>query len=137
VLISEATTINAPIENIWNTLRSLESAEKYLPIVTKSCVVGNGVGATRTCDIQMGDQSFQIQETLRNVDESKKSITISIDNAPPPMNGLVLDFALNNDNNLSQIQISAETKNDSDNTQMIQGILKMICDGLKQYHEER
>jgi len=136
MLISQTETINAPSDNIWNTLCSLEGAEQYIPIVTKSCVVGNGVGATRTCDIQMGEQSFQIQETLRNIDNSNKTITISIDNAPPPMNGLVIDFALKDTDEISQIQVSTETENNPENAEMIQGILKMICDGLKQHHEK-
>jgi len=32
-------------------------------MVTKAEVKGNGLGTTRTCDVQMGDQSFQLVET--------------------------------------------------------------------------
>jgi hypothetical protein len=40
----------------------------------------------------MGEQKFQIQETLVRLDASQKSLTISIDNGPSGMKDLKIDF---------------------------------------------
>ena len=77
--ISEKATISASADKVWNHLQTLQGVEEYLPIVTKSEVKGSGLGTTRTCDIAMGEQKFQIQETLVKLDDSQKSLTISID----------------------------------------------------------
>ena len=78
ILISEKIPINASSDKIWNHLRTLQGAEQYIPIVTRSEVKGNGLGTTRTCDVQMGEQSFQIAETLVKLDDSQKSLGIMI-----------------------------------------------------------
>jgi len=80
MLISEKATIGASSDKVWSHLQTLQGVEKYLPVVTKSEVNGSGLGTTRTCDIEMGEQKFQIQETLVKLDNSQKSLTISIDN---------------------------------------------------------
>ncbi len=135
--ISEKTTINASSDDVWNHLRSLQEAEQYMPIVTKSEVKGIGLGTTRTCDVQMDDQSFQIMETLVRLDDSQKSLTISIDNAPPPMKGLLIDFSILGDNDSSELKVSTQSEQTPENAKMIEGILNMICSGLKQFHENR
>ena len=135
MLISESAKINASQEDIWNHLKTLQGAEQYIPIVTKSEVKGTGLGTTRTCDIQMGEEKFQIQETLVKLDDSQKSLTISIDSAPPPMKDLKIDFSVNDDNGSSEIIVSNESEQTPENEQMIKGILGMICTGLKKYHE--
>ena len=94
MILSEKTTINASSEHVWNHLRTLQDAEKYLPVVTKSEVKGSGLGTTRTCDIEMGEKSFQLMETMVKFDDSQKSLSISIDNAPPPMKDLMIDFSV-------------------------------------------
>ena len=135
MLISESAKINASQEDIWNHLKTLQGAEQYIPIVTKSEVNGTGLGTTRTCDIQMGEQQFQIHETLVKLDDSQKSLTISIDDAPPPMKDLKIDFAVSSDGDSSEIIVSSESEQTPENEQMIKGILNMICTGLKKYHE--
>ena len=135
MLISESAKINASQEDIWNHLKTLQGAEQYIPIVTKSEVKGTGLGTTRTCDIQMGEEKFQIQETLVKLDDSQKSLTISIDSAPPPMKDLKINFSVNDDNGSSEIIVSNESEQTPENEQMIKGILSMICTGLKKYHE--
>ena len=136
MLISEKITINASSDVVWNHLQTLQDAEQYLPVVTKSEVNCTGLGTTRTCDIEMGEQKFQIQETLVRLDDSQKSLTISIDNAPPPMKDLKINFSVNTDGESSEIVINNESEHTPESEQMIKGILNMICTGLKTYHEQ-
>ncbi len=136
MLISEKITINASSDVVWNHLQTLQDAEQYLPIVTKSEVNGAGLGTTRTCDIEMGDQKFQIHETLVRLDDSQKSLTISIDNAPPPMKDLQINFSVNGNGESSEIVVNNEFEHTPESEQMIKGILNMICTGLKKYHEQ-
>ncbi len=136
MLFSEKVTINTSSDVVWNHLQTLRGAEQYIPIVTKSEVTGTGLGTTRTCDIEMGEQKFQIQETLVKLDDSQKSLTISIDNAPPSMKDLLINFLVNDNDNYSEIIVSNESEQTSENEQMIRGLLSMICTGLKKYHEQ-
>ena len=62
--VSHSSEINDSSEKLWDTLRSFGGVERYLPIVSKTIVEGTGQGAKRICDVQMGSQIFQIQETL-------------------------------------------------------------------------
>lgn len=136
MLISENTKINASSDTVWSHLRTLEGAEQYVPMVTKAEVKGSGLGTIRTCDVQMGDQSFHLMETLVKLDDSQKSLTISIDDAPPPMKDLKIHFVVLGNNDSSELRISTETEQTQENVKMIGGILNMICNGLKQYHEK-
>ncbi|MFQ5781872.1 MAG: SRPBCC family protein [Nitrosopumilus sp.] len=119
MLILEKTTINVSPDTVWSHLQTLQGAEQYIPIVTKSKVNGNGLGTTRTCDIQMGEQKFQIQETLVRLDNAQRSLTISIDNAPPPMKDLKIDFSVNDTNGSSEITVSSESEQTPENEQLI------------------
>ena len=136
VLISEKITINASPDVVWNHLRTLRGAEQYLTIVTKSEVNGTGLGTTRTCDIEMGEQKFQIKETLVRLDDSQKSLTILIDDAPLTMKDLQINFSVSGNGDSSDIVINNEFEHTPESEQMIKGILNMICTGLKKYHEQ-
>jgi carbon monoxide dehydrogenase subunit G len=136
MLISEKVTIDAPQDIVWGHLRTLQGAEQYLPVVIKSEVKGEGLGTTRTCDIQMGEQSFQISETLVKLDDVEKLLSISIDSAPPPMKDLKIDFSVTGNNNSSEVQVSTEAELPKEEVKMIEGIVSMICGGLKQFHEK-
>jgi len=136
MLISEKATISASADKVWNHLQTLQGAEEYLPIITKSVVNGTGLGTTRTCDIEMGEQKFQIKETLVKLDDSQKELAISIDDGPPPMKGLKIDFSVNGNGESSEIIVSNEFEHTPESEQMIKEVLNMICTGLKKYHEQ-
>ncbi|MGH1566908.1 MAG: hypothetical protein ACRBB5_05740 [Nitrosopumilus sp.] len=69
------------------------------------------------------------------LDDSQKSLTISIDDATPPIKNLLMTFSILENNNLSELQVSTELEQTLENAKMIEGILDMICNGLKQFHE--
>lgn len=133
--VIETTQINAESSKIWNTLRSFQNPEKYIPAVQSSTVSGTGQGATRQCQVQMGDQAFSVNETLKTVDESKKSLVISLDQAPPPMQGLQFQYKVNPTEQSSSVEISTEIPDNPEMEQMIKGLFSMIGQGIKQYHE--
>lgn len=135
MLITEVIEINASEEQIWNNLRTLEGAENYIPMVTKSSVEGDGIGAKRICDIQMGDQSFQITEKLEKIDEQQKSLTISIQSAPPPFQGNQITFSITGEEvDKTRVAISSDVNEKS--SKMIMETLSMIVLGLKKFHEK-
>jgi len=133
-MISEKININTNPESLWERLRTLKDAEKYIPIVTESEVKGNGVGTIRTCNIKMGEDTFHIKESLEKLDDESRSMTISIDDAPPPMKNLKLEFSVKEKNGASNLSIS--TDSDIEKPEMIQDMLKMICSGIKEYNEK-
>jgi carbon monoxide dehydrogenase subunit G len=136
MLISEKAVIDASADMVWNHLQTLQDAEKYIPVVTKSEVNGSGLGTTKTCDIEMGKQKLQIQETLVKLDDFQKTLTVSIDNGPPGMKDLKIDFSVNSNGESSEIIVSNEFEHSPDSEQMIKGVLGMICTGLKNFHEQ-
>ena len=133
--VSETTEINDSCEKIWNTLRSFDGVERYIPIVTKSVVEGNGQGAKRTCDITMGKQIFQVQETLEVLDDSNHSLTISFDEGPIQMKGMKFTFVVKNlGEGKSDLTISTNVEN-PDAASMAKNIFAITGQGLKKFHE--
>ncbi len=133
--VSETTEINDSCEKIWNTLRSFDEVERYMPIVTKSVVEGNGQGAKRTCDITMGKQIFQVQETLEVLDDSNHSLTISFDEGPIQMKGMKFTFVVKNlGEEKSDFTISTNVEN-PDAASMAKSFFAITGQGLKRFHE--
>ena len=92
--------------------------------------------ATRTCQIQMrDDQSFAVSETLQTVNESQKSLIISLDQGPTPMQGLQFQYVLSTTEQTSALEISTEIPENPEMEQMIRGLFSMIGQGIKQFHE--
>lgn len=133
--VIETIQINAPDFKIWNTLKSFQNPENYIPAVQSSIVNGNGEGATRTCQVQMGDQTFAVNETLSSVDDSSKSLIITLDQAPPPMQGLQFKYKINPSDQNSGLEISTEIPDNPEMEQMIRGLFTMIGHGVKEFHE--
>jgi carbon monoxide dehydrogenase subunit G len=133
--VTETVQINAADSKIWETLKSFQNPEKYIPAVQSSTVNGSGQGATRTCQVQMGDKSFAVNETLQTVDESTKSLTISLDQAPSGMQGLQFQYVVNPAEQNSTLEISTEIPDNPEMEQMIRGLFSMMGQGIKQFHE--
>lgn len=133
--VTETVQINAADSKIWETLKSFQNPERYIPAVQSSTGSGSGQGATRTCQVQMDDQSFAINETLQAVDESKKSLVISMDKAPPPMQGLQFQFVVTPAEQNSALEISTEIPENPEMEQMLRGLFSMVGQGIKKFHE--
>ena len=134
--ISETIQIDTSEDKVWNTISSLEMVQKYNPLVTKVTVVGSGTGAKRNCDVKMGENIFQVDETLSMLDNENKSLVIALDEAPPPMKGLNFTFKVKNrGENTSAVEISTEMPENSEAEKMIRDLFKMMEQGLKKFHE--
>ncbi|MDH3617769.1 MAG: SRPBCC family protein [Nitrosopumilus sp.] len=135
MIISHSLEINDSREKLWNTLKSFDGVERYFQIVSKSKVEGTGQGAKRTCDVNMGSQTFQIQETLEELDDTNHSITVFLDNGPIQMKGMRFTFVVRDmGNERSEITISTNVEN-PDAAGMAKCIFAMMCQGLKDFHE--
>lgn len=89
-------TINAPINNVWKLLADFGSLSKWSSLIVKSSVEGTGVGATRTCSINMpGLGEFDIQEILETIDEDAKILSYRpIDNSVLPTKNSIATWKL-------------------------------------------
>ena len=129
-------TIDASAKDVWNTIRSFEGVERYLPIITSSTVKGSGAGAQRTCSVQFGDQQGKILEIIDNLDDENKILQFSIVEAPFPFQGVQLNMQVKTlDKTKSEFQVWSELNDEQ--VQPIQEVFQMIADGLKKLHEKR
>ena len=130
-------TIEAPAEKVWETIRSFENPERFVPIVKSSTIQRSGDTAQRTCAVQLGNQEGTLVEQLDLVDDEHKVLQFTITEAPPPFKGMQIRYqitALSNDS--SEVEITIDLENGSPEVvQTIEGIFKMAADGLKQLHE--
>ncbi len=132
------TTINAPAENIWKTIRSYDNVESFNPLVTSSTITGTDEGSERVCQIQFGDQQAELVENLDSVDEENKTIKVSVTTAPPPFGGQQITFQVKSlDENKAELVISTEVVDD--NKQAAKGledVFQIMSEGLKKLHEK-
>jgi len=135
MLISNSTQINVSSEKIWNTLKSFRGVENYLPIVTKSVVEGSGQGSKRTCDVSIGNHSFQIIETLEIIDESNHTLTVFLNEGPVQIKGMKFTFVVKSQGeNTSEVTINTNVEN-PDAASMAKSIFSMMGQGLKKLYE--
>jgi len=140
MIIAEKYTINAPADKVWETIKSYDYVEKYLPLVQKTEVQGSGVGATRICTIAQPDgSSGKVFEKIESLDESQKTISISLEDGVFPAINAVSTTKVNAlDGNKTELDISwtAEPKgiSEEDLRNNILPIFKMLAEGLEKLH---
>jgi uncharacterized protein YndB with AHSA1/START domain len=61
-----STTIDAPADAVWDTLRAFSDLETYFPVFTRSTTDGKGVGATRVLYLADGGEFHERLETLND-----------------------------------------------------------------------
>jgi len=136
--VNITTTIGAPAENIWKTIRSYDNVERWSPLVTSSTITGTDEGCERVCQVQFGDQQAELVENLDLVDEENKTIKISITKAPPPFGGQQITFQVKSlGENKTELLISTEVVDG--NEQAAKGLedaFQMMAEGLKKLHEK-
>ncbi len=131
------TTIDAPAENIWKTIRSYDNVERYIPMVTSSTITGTDEGSERVCKVQFGDQQAELVEKLDSVDEKNKTIKVSITNGPPPFGGQQNTFQVKSlSENQAELVISTEVDGTEQAAKGMQDVFQMISEGLKKLHEK-
>jgi uncharacterized protein YndB with AHSA1/START domain len=83
--ITVSKSISAPASKVWSTVQAFTGIDAWLPIIKKSHVDGEGVGAKRQCSFEDGSS---ITENLLVRDEGTMTIVYDIeDGGPMPFTG--------------------------------------------------
>jgi len=140
LIIAEKYTINAQADKVWDTLKSFDYVEKYLPLVQKTEVEGSGVGATRICTFSLPDGSTgKLSEKIESLDESQKTIRISLkDGVLPATNAMVTTKINALDGNKTELDISSTADPKGVSEEELRNnflpIFKMLAEGLEKLH---
>lgn len=133
--ISQSTPIRDSVEKIWNTLSAFDGVEKYFSIVTRSEVDGKGPGAKRTCNVSMGNQEFEMCESLQSLDHENYFMTVKLLDGPIQLRGMTFTYNVKKiDDVNSDLVIFTDVEN-PDAGSMAKSIFALIGQGLKKFHE--
>lgn len=75
-------TIDAPAEDVWNTVRDFGAIDQYVEAIENVEAQGTGVGMTRTLTLQDG---AQIKERLEALDDEAHTLRYTIVEGPLPV----------------------------------------------------
>lgn len=78
--------IEAPPEEVWQTLRAFDRPDRFLAAVSEVDVEGDGVGSVRTLTLEDGRQ---LVERLEEVDDAERTLRYSLVESPLPMRNYV------------------------------------------------
>jgi len=135
VLVTHNTKINVSIEKIWDTLKSFDKVESYMPIVSSTLVKGSGQGAKRICDISLGTQIYKIREKLVSLDDLNHLLAISVEDGPIQMRGIIFTIVLEKiEEQKTDVTITTNVEN-SLAVAFSQNIFAMMGTGLKKLYE--
>ncbi|MCZ6725563.1 MAG: SRPBCC family protein [Thaumarchaeota archaeon] len=137
--ISQQVRINVPKNKVWEILADFGSVSKWGPIVNQSALISSskqGVGTERSCDIQ---QVGSVTEKAIEWDEGN-GYTFELKGVES-IKSMITKFSLSAEGD--QTIITADTEFESAGGEaeqkglehMVQGSLKLIVQGLKQYAE--
>ena len=133
--VSYSTPINDSEEKVWNTLSSFDGVEKYFSIVSQSKVQGNGPGAKRICSVNLGNQDFEICESLESLDDTNRSMTVKLNDGPIQIKGMTFTYIVKKlEDGKSNLLLFTEVEN-PDAASMAKSIFSLIGQGLKKFHE--
>lgn len=134
--VLKRTTISAPADEVWRTIRDFGGIDRYLVAVAGVELEGSGVGARRTLTLQSGGQVY---ERLEHRDGGARTLRYAVIRSPLP----VKDYT-------STMKVRALGENRSEVTwkaafapkgvpmaeaqQVIGGIFEMGFEGLKELH---
>jgi len=123
------------IEKLWNTLRSFDKVESYMPIVSSTLVNGSGQGAKRICNLNLGTQIYKIREKLELLDDLNHRLIISVEDGPIQMRGMTFTITLNEvEDQKTNVTIFTNVENPLA-AAFSQNIFAMMGTGLKKLHE--
>jgi len=130
-------TIDAPVENIWKTIRSYDNIESFNPMVTSSTITGTDEGSERVCQVQFGDQHAELVENLDLVDEENKIFKFTITKGPPPFGGQQITFQVKSlGENKAELLISTVVDGNEQAAKGLEDVFQMMAEGLKKLHEK-
>ena len=149
VTVSCSGIIDAPANDIWNTLRAFVGNEKFNPLVTSSMLEGSTsaiVGCKRICYVSLdsGKNVLRTEEVLDSLDERNRTMTYTVVSAPgTPFEDLINQIGVVSlSNNKSEVTLTGTmTEKDDLNMDTKKKILDDtyygIIKGLKNLHERK
>ena len=87
----QSTTVNAPVDQVWNTILNFRDMSWTFGVITKCVPVGN-LGGDQVGAKRILNDAFH--ETLHDLNADDHSIRYSIDDGPSPVNEVVGYFGL-------------------------------------------
>jgi hypothetical protein len=130
------TTIGAPADEVWQSIRDFNGAGKYIAAITGSTMEGEGVGALRTITLEGG---VEVVERLESLDDEARTLTYSIVRAPLPIENYVATMTLRDlGGGQCELEWSStfEPKGapEAEGVQLVEGVYSMGFEGLKKLH---
>jgi len=140
MIVSVKHTINAPADKVWATFKSFDYVEKYSSLVQKTEVQGSGVGATRVCTIAQPDgNTGKLSEKIESLDESQKTMSVSIVDGVLPATNAVITVKFNAlDGNKTELDFSGTAEPKGASEEDLQNnflpVFKVTAEGLEKLH---
>lgn len=78
------TTLQAPAEEVWKTVRDFGRVGEYVAAVLRIQTQGRGVGALRTLTLR---NEVRVRERLESLNDQKKTLSYSVLETPLAMKG--------------------------------------------------
>lgn len=129
--INVTKSINVPASKAWAKIASFRGIENFSPI-ERSEVVGEGVGAKRTCYLPDG---AAINEKLVKVEEAEKTIQYTITNGPFPIEGYLSTVEISEYGSGCRISWTAQYEVEDENKDAMEGLFtgfyNVIIDSLE------
>jgi len=133
--ISQSTQIKDSVDKIWNTLSNFDGVDKYFSVVTSSEVYGTGPGAKRKYNVSMGNQEFEMCESLQSLDNVDYFMTVKLLDGPIQLRGMTFTYNVRKiDDNKSDLVISTDVEN-PDAGPMAKSFFALIEQGVQKFHE--
>ena len=136
VTVSTTEVMDAPANDVWNTLRTFVGNEKFNPLVTSSVLGGSttvSVGCKRICYVSLdsGKNVLRTEEILNSLDDTNRTMTYTVINAPEtPFEGLVNKIEVtSSSDNMCEDDLDMETKK-----KILDETYHKILNGLKNVH---
>ena len=95
IIVSTTEIIDAPVNDVWNTLRAFVGNERFNPLVTSSTLEGSttvSVGCIRICYVSLdsGRNVLRTEEILNSLDDENRTMIYTVNSAPgTPFEGLI------------------------------------------------
>lgn len=134
--VSVTGTINAPADNVWESVRDFGGCDTYSPLVARCTVAGAGVGAIRTVYGPNGDQ---MREQLLSLDDATRTVRYTIVDVDTPWRQYVSTMRVHDDGAGGSVLVWAGTCEpampEADARRILEYVYGEGLAGLKQKHE--
>jgi hypothetical protein len=131
------TTIRAPADKVWETIRNFNGLPKFIAAITSSNMEGSGEGAVRTLTLQ--DSDSPIVERLERLDYQARILSYSIVESPLPLEDYIAIMEVRElDKNQCELKWSSTFEPqgvpEAEAIKIVEGVYSMGFNGLKKIY---